>query len=154
MEPLPPDPTAVSRLPSLRPARSLSAALTLLVSVSLLVLPLPAAAAPASEAEMTLYTRLAALNLCIARAAGVEFELAAGIASETISQWIQGSHQGAVAPVSPSPLSLEDLRRGVTNSALIGASEVCPDQLPAEVLQAVQEALRQAPAPGAPSAAP
>jgi hypothetical protein len=133
-----------------------STALPLLVSLSLalLLLPRPVSAAPASEAEMNVYTRLAALNLCIARAAGVEFELAAGIAAETISQWIQGSHAGAVAPVSPSPLSPEDLRRGVTNSALIGAAEICPDQLPAEVLRAVQEALRQAPVPASPGAAP
>jgi hypothetical protein len=126
----------------------------LLLPVSLLVLPRPAAAAPASEAEMTVYTGLAALNLCIARAAGVEFELAVGIAAETISQWIQGSHESAVAPVSSSPLSPEDLRRGAANSAVIGAAELCPDQLPAEVRRAVQEALRQAPAPGASGADP
>jgi hypothetical protein len=122
-----------------------------LLLAALLLLPVrPALAAPATEAEMEVYTRLAALNLCIARAAGVEFDLAVGIAAETISVWIQGSHDSGVAPVSASPLSLDELRKGSVNSAVLGAAELCPDQLPDEVLRDVQQAIEAA-APESPS---
>jgi hypothetical protein len=41
-------------------------------------------------------------------------------------------------------LSIEELRKGSFNSAVIGAVEICPQQVPAEVLKKVQAALRQA----------
>ncbi|WP_235299976.1 hypothetical protein [Synechococcus sp. GFB01] len=63
-----------------------SLALLLPVVMPLLVLAAPAQAAPASEAEMNLYTRIAAVNVCLARAAGVEFDKAVGIAGETIAR--------------------------------------------------------------------
>jgi hypothetical protein len=109
----------------------------------------PALAAPASEVEMDVYTRLAALNVCIARTAGVEFDLAVTIAAETISVWIQGSHGGGIAPVSDTPLSLDDLRKGSINATVLGAAELCPDQLPETVLRDVQQAVQAAPKPPA-----
>jgi hypothetical protein len=108
----------------------------------------PAWAAPATPAEMTLYTRIATINLCIARAGGVEFDKAAAIAGETIAQVIQGQHEGAIQQVGAKPLSLEELRRGSVNSAVIGAVEVCPKEVPAEVAKKVQEAIRQDGQPG------
>lgn len=127
-------------------ARLLLHALVLLlpVLVPLLLAP-PAQAAPASEAEMNLYTRIAAVNVCLARAAGVEFDKAAGIAGETIAQVILGQHGGAIVQVGPKPLSLEELRQGSINSAVIGAVEVCPKQVPADVVKRVQEALKAQP---------
>ncbi|MEX1317546.1 MAG: cAMP phosphodiesterase [Synechococcaceae cyanobacterium] len=121
-----------------------------LLAAALLLPARPALAAPASKAEMEVYTSLAALNVCIARAAGVEFDLAVGVAAETISQWIQGTHQGGIAPVSPTALSLEDLRKGSINSAVLGAAELCPDQVPEAVLRDVQQAVNAA-APETPS---
>lgn len=119
-----------------------------------LVAPGAALAAPATEAEMALYTRIAAVNVCIARAAGVEFDKAVGIAGETIAQVIQGQHGGAITEVSATPLSADELRKGSINSAVLGAAELCPKQVPAEVMQRVQDALKQAgPAPGAKPAA-
>ncbi|MCP9926558.1 cAMP phosphodiesterase [Cyanobium sp. CH-040] len=112
-----------------------------------------ALAAPATQAEMEVYTSLAALNLCIARAAGVEFERAVGIAAETITRWIQDTHQSAIAPVSATPLGLEDLRRGAVNSAVIGAVEICPDQVPPEVLRDVRQAMQKS-APATPTGQP
>ncbi|MFO7628721.1 MAG: cAMP phosphodiesterase [Prochlorococcaceae cyanobacterium] len=103
----------------------------------------PAAAAPASQAEMTLYSRIAALNVCISRAAGVEFDKAVAIAGETLAQLIQGQHDGAIQQVGAKPLSLEELRKGSINSAVIGAVEVCPKEVPADVLKKVQEVLKQ-----------
>ncbi len=126
------------------------APLVSLLAASALALPAsPALAAPASEAEMDVYTRLAALNVCIARTAGVEFDLAVTIAAETISVWIQGSHGGGIAPVSDTPLNLDDLRKGSINAAVLGAAELCPDKLPENVLRDVQQAVKAAPNPSA-----
>jgi hypothetical protein len=90
---------------------------------------------------MNLYTRIAAVNVCIARAAGVEFDKAVGIAGETIAQLIQGQHGGVIQQVGTKPLSLEDLRKGSINSAVLGAVEICPKEVPADVVKKVQEAV-------------
>jgi hypothetical protein len=124
---------------------------SLLTRLSLALLPLllplllaaqPAHAAPATEAEMNLYTRIAAVNVCLARAAGIDFDKAVGIAGETITQVIQGQHGGAIQQVRAQPLSLEELRQGSINSAVIGAVEVCPQQVPADVVKRVEDALK------------
>lgn len=148
----------------LRGRHRLLGALIALLPLALALAVAPAQAAPASQAEMSLYTRLAALNLCIARAAGVEFDKAAAIAGETIAQLIQGQHGGAIQQVGPKALSMEELRRGSVNSAVIGAVEVCPKEVPADVLKKVQQALKQgeaskppagkAPAPASKAPAP
>jgi hypothetical protein len=131
------------------------------LALPILALPLvlaPAAAlaenAPATEAEMNLYTRIAAVNVCIARGAGVDFEKAVGIAGETIAQLIQGQHGGVITQVGPKPLSIDDLRKGAINSAVLGAAEICPKEVPADVMAKVQAALKASPAPKAPAAKP
>jgi hypothetical protein len=101
---------------------------------------------------MNLYTRIAAVNVCIARAAGVDFDKAVGIAGETIAQLLQGQHGGVIQQVGSKPLSLEDLRKGSINSAVLGAVEICPKEVPAEILKRVQDAIKSsgnkaAPAP-------
>ncbi len=114
----------------------------LLLPLALLLAPLTAVAAPASQADMSLYTRIGALNVCIARAAGIEFDKAVAVAGETIAQVIQGQHEGAIAQVGPKPLSLDELRKGAINSAVLGAVEVCPDEVPADVRKKVDEVLK------------
>lgn len=131
--------------PRARPLRACS-----LLSGALLLLPRPSLAAPASEAQMDLYTRIAAVNVCIARAAGVEFDRAVGIAGETIAQTIQEQHGGMIAQVSGSALGAEELRRGSINSAVIAAAALCPQAVPAAVMERVQAALRQAGPAGTP----
>ncbi|MFN5195147.1 MAG: cAMP phosphodiesterase [Cyanobacteriota bacterium] len=115
--------------------------------VSLLTLPLlgglPAQAAPATVQEMELYGRISAVNVCISRSAGVEFEKAAGIAGETITQLIMGLHDGAIQQAGPKPLTIEQVRRGSANTAVIGAAEICPKAVPADVLKKVEAALKQ-----------
>ncbi len=111
-------------------------------------------AAPASDAEMGLYTRIAAVNVCIARSAGIDFDKAVGIAGETIAQLIHGQHGSAIAQIGAKPLSDAELRKGAINSAVLGAAEICPKHVPSEVMKRVQEALKQAnaesgPGPGA-----
>lgn len=113
-----------------------------LLTLPLLMAPGAALAAPATEAEMNLYTRIAAVNVCIARAAGVEFDKAVGIAGETIAQLIQGQHGGVIQQVGAKPLSLDDLRKGSINSAVLGAVEICPKEVPAEIVKRVQDAIK------------
>ena len=124
------------------------------LALPLWLAPAAALAAPATEAQMDLYTRIAAVNVCIARGAGVEFDKAVAIAGETITQLIRGQHDSVIAQVGPKPLSLEDLRKGSVNSAVLGAAEICPKQVPAEVLAKVEQALQQADAPRQPAPAP
>lgn len=126
-----------------------------LLTLPLLLAPGEAWAAPATEAEMNLYTRIAAVNVCIARAAGVEFDKAVGIAGETIAQLLQGQHGGVIQQVGSKPLSLDELRKGSINSAVLGAVEICPKEVPADILKKVQDAVKSsgggkaAPAPAA-----
>ena len=128
----------------------------LIVPLALLLAAGPALAAPATEADMSLYTRIAALNVCIARAAGIEFDKAVAVAGETIAQVIQGQHGGQIAQVGPKALTLEELRKGSINSAVLGAVEVCPKEVPAEVKKKVDDVLKGAgsPAPAAPATKP
>jgi hypothetical protein len=91
------------------------------------------------------------VNVCISRGAGVDFDKAVGIAGETIAQLIQGQHGGRIAQVGSNPLSIDDLRKGAINSAVLGAAEICPKEVPADVMAKVQAALKSAPAPKNPA---
>ncbi|MEB3353086.1 MAG: cAMP phosphodiesterase [Cyanobacteriota bacterium] len=93
---------------------------------------------------MDLYTRIAAVNVCIARSTGVNFDQAVAIAGETIAQVIQGQHGSVITVLGKQPLSLEELRRGALNSAVLGATEICPQQVPPDVLRNVEAALERA----------
>ena len=114
----------------------------LLLPLALVQAPAAAWAAPASQADMSLYARMAALNVCIARAAGVDFDKAVAIAGETTAQVIQGQHQSRISQVSDRPLSVEELRKGSINSAVLGAVELCPKEVPEEVRKKVDEVLK------------
>ena len=128
-----------------------------LVLLPLLVQPAVAQAAPASEADMGLYTRIGAINVCIARSAGIEFDKAVAIAGETIAQVIQGQHGGVIQQVGAKALTIEELRKGSINSAVLGAVQICPKEVPADVTKKVSDLLKvKAPTGGAkaPAAAP
>ena len=116
-----------------------------LVAVPILLAVTPVQAAPATQAEMGLYTRIAAVNVCIARSAGIDFDKAVGVAGETIAQLIQGQHQGLIQQVGDKPLTIEQLRKGAVNSAVLGAAEICPKAVPPDVMKKVEAALKQAP---------
>ena len=121
-----------------------------LLLVPLVVLPLlmggPAEAAigsAASNQEAELYFRIAAANFCYARAADVDFEKAAAIAVETISQLILGMHKGEIQQVSSKPLTLEQLRNLLLVNTLLGGSKLCPQAIPAEEAQKLKTILQQ-----------
>jgi len=127
-----------------------------LVLLPLLIQPAVAQAAPATEADMGLYTRIGAINTCIARTAGIEFDKAVAIAGETIAQVIQGQHGGVIQQVGTKPLTIEELRKGSINSAVLGAVQICPKEVPAEVTKKVNDLIKAKGAAGAkaPAAAP
>ena len=114
------------------------------MALPLLLAGTAAQAAPATQAEMNLYTRIAAVNVCIARSAGIDFDKAVGVAGETIAQLIQGQHQGLIQQVGDKALSIEQLRKGAVNSAVLGAAEICPKAVPPDVMKKVEAALKQA----------
>jgi len=120
----------------------LSSAALMAVALSPFMQPSIVKAAPASEADMTLYSRITALNACLAVSNGVEFKKAIGIAGETLTQTIQGQNGGAIAQLGDQPLPIEDLRKGSINSVLIAVAQVCPDQMPDDVRAKIQEALQ------------
>ena len=119
----------------------LSAAALLAVALSPVLQPAIAQAAPATEEEMTLYSRIASLNACLAVSNGIDFKKAIGIAGETLTQTIQGQNGGAIEQVGAEPLPIEDLRKGSINSVLIAVAQVCPDQMPDDVREKIEEVL-------------
>jgi len=122
----------LDHLPSLLMASSILAPLTVVGA---------AEAAPATKEDMTLYTRIAAINVCIARAAKVDFDMAASIAGETIAQVLNGRHQGQISQVGSQALTIEELRKGSVNSAVIGAVDICPNEVPVDVKTKVEQAV-------------
>lgn len=96
---------------------------------------------PANSDQLALYARIASVNACIATRAGQDFEQAAGVAGETIAQLILGVHQGLIASSGSTPLSLDELRKGSINAAVIGATEICPKEVPADLTKEVRMAL-------------
>lgn len=140
--------------------RSWRLLLPLLLRLPLLTAQAPARAATtgaaATEADMNFYAKLAALNVCIARAAGVEFKKAVPIAAETIAQVLKGKHGSMIKALGSKVLTLQQLRSGSAESAVIGAVQMCPKQVPAEVVANVKKLLQKKPpgAPGAPGATP
>lgn len=99
---------------------------------------------PASSDQLALYARIASVNTCIATRSGQDFEKAAGVAGETIAQLILGVHDGLIQTSGSTPLTLEELRKGSTNAAVIGATEICPNQVPADLTAKVKQALASA----------
>lgn len=124
-----------------------------LLALPLLLAPGAAFADPATPAEMSLYTRIAAINTCISRSAGIEFDKSVGIAGETIAQVLLGQHKGLIQQVGTKPLTIEELRKGSINSAVIGAYELCPKLVPDDVASKVKAALSKQGQPGQPPAA-
>lgn len=96
---------------------------------------------PASSDQLALYARIASVNACIATRSGQEFEQAAGVAGETIAQLILGVHKGLIASSGSTPLTLEELRKGSINAAVIGATEICPKEVPDDLTDKVRQAL-------------
>ncbi|MFM8525502.1 MAG: cAMP phosphodiesterase [Cyanobacteriota bacterium] len=98
---------------------------------------------PASEATMDLYMRLSAINFCLARSIGsLDVAKAVPIAGETVVVLLQNEHGSRITSVGDKPLSLEELRRGAYDSVLLGALTFCPKDIPDDVRQSLEAAIK------------
>ncbi len=96
----------------------------------------------ASRNEMSLYTRIGALNTCIFLAAGIDYDRATKIAGETIAQTIKEQNDGKISDVANGSILTEnELRKGAVNSAILGSVEVCPNAVPVAIRERVKSVL-------------
>ena len=104
-----------------------------------LIAPFKADSAPATNAEMATLNGIAAVNLCLSLSSKTEFPKAAQLATETLAQWVLIAHKGEIQQAGPKPISIEDLRRGLSTPVVLTASELCPAQFPPDILKQAQE---------------
>ncbi len=78
---------------------------------------------------------------CNARAADVEFTKAAGVASATYAQVLEGKHGGFVASAGKDKLTKKQLFTGAEFQIITGALQYCPDEVPEDVKEKVQKAI-------------
>ncbi len=98
---------------------------------------------PAKEEDIFLYRGIGASYLCNARAAGIEFPKAVGIASATYVQVLEGKHGGVVADVGKKKLSRKQLFSGAEFQIITAALQFCPKQVPKDVEKKVKELLEK-----------
>ena len=110
-----------------------------LLTVPILFLPIGASAAPASEAELNLYAKISAVNACLSVEAGLPYDKAIFIASSTIAEVLRGQHGSLMANQGTKPYSIEDLRKRSVNATVIGTTQICPKEVPSDVLLEVQK---------------
>ena len=89
------------------------------------------------------------LEEAIREAKCIDYDKAVAVAGETIAQVIQGQHGGVIAKVGTKPLTIDALRQGSINSAVLASVQVCPNEVPAEIKAKVEAVLK-----GGSSAAP
>ncbi len=128
----------------LRPLRLLAALTTLLILLLLPGLPphgpaLAAAAEAASEARMAIYQKMAAVNYCVARSSGLDDAQALPLAAQTVAILLRNEHGGRIARVGEQPLPGETLLQGSAELTLLGARQLCPDAVPTEVSEKLDQ---------------
>jgi hypothetical protein len=110
-----------------------------LLAGPILFLPIEASAAPASEAELNLYAKISAVNACLSVEAGLPYDKAIFIASSTIAEVLRGQHGGLMANQGTKPFSIEDLRKKSVSATIVGTTQICPKEVPSDVLLEVQK---------------
>jgi hypothetical protein len=111
-------------------------ALTLLLPwLPALATPAPSARAPAAtEERMALYQKLAAVNYCVARSAGLADSQALPLAAQTIAVILRNEHGGRIARVGDTPLPGDALLQGSVELTLLGAAQLCEASVPEELI--------------------
>ena len=97
---------------------------------------------PATEEDLSLYKAMGASYLCIARKAEIEFPKAIGIATAVYVQVLEGKHGGLIKDLGDKKLEREKLFAGAEFQILTTALQVCPDSVPKDVQQKVNEILK------------
>ena len=96
---------------------------------------------PATDDDLYLYKGIGASYLCLATKAGVEFKKAAGIATATYVQVLEGKHGGKVKELGKKKLDRENLFAGAEFQIVTAAMQYCPDNVPKDISEKVEKIL-------------
>ena len=97
---------------------------------------------PADEKDLYLYKGMGASYLCIAEKAGVEFPKALGVATATYVQVLEGKHGGLIKELGDTKLDRKQLFSGAEFQIVSTAMNYCPDSIPKDVSQKVNNLLK------------
>jgi len=97
---------------------------------------------PAEEKDLLLYKGMGASYLCIAKKAGVEFPKALGVATATYVQVLEGKHGGLIKELGDTKLERRQLFAGAEFQIVSTAMNYCPDSIPKDVSQKVNDLLK------------
>ena len=97
---------------------------------------------PADDQDLYLYKGMGASYLCIAEKAGVEFPKALGVATATYVQVLEGKHGGLIKELGDTKLEREKLFVGAEFQIVSTAMNYCPDSIPKDVSQKVNDLLK------------
>ena len=85
---------------------------------------------------------MGASYLCIATNAGIEFPKAVGVATATYVQVLEGKHGGQIKELGDIKLEREKLFAGAEFQIVDTALKYCPDSIPKDVSQKVNDLLK------------
>ena len=97
---------------------------------------------PADDKDLYLYKGMGASYLCIAEKAGVEFPKALGVATATYVQVLEGKHGGLIKELGDTKLDRKQLFSGAEFQIVSTAMNYCPDSIPKDVFQKVNDLLK------------
>ena len=97
---------------------------------------------PADDKDLYLYKGMGASYLCIAEKAGVEFPKALGVATATYVQVLEGKHGGLIKELGDTKLERKKLFAGAEFQIVSTAINYCPDSIPKDVSQKVNDLLK------------
>ena len=97
---------------------------------------------PADDKDLYLYKGMGASYLCIAKKAGVEFPKALGVATATYVQVLEGKHGGLIKELGNTKLDRKQLFAGAEFQIVSTAMNYCPDSIPKDVSQKVNDLLK------------
>ena len=98
---------------------------------------------PADDKDLYLYKGMGASYLCIAKKAGVEFPKALGVATATYVQVLEGKHGGLIKELGDTKLERQQLFAGAEFQIVSTAMNYCPDSIPKDVSQKVNDLLKE-----------
>ena len=98
---------------------------------------------PANDKDLYLYKGMGASYLCIAEKAGVEFPKALGVATATYVQVLEGKHGGLIKELGDTKLERKQLFAGAEFQIVSTAMNYCPDSIPKDVSQKVNNLLNK-----------